>query len=123
MKEQYDYCIIDLKRGEVVLYDQDKSHNVSPLDNEVLLTCNVSFDEHNNLVLEGEPLIYELAMERTKVDELTHKPCKRFVNHYEPGKLARLFGAKPYDYVYGWWAYYQKEKMKYVMNNYKIKLL
>jgi hypothetical protein len=123
MKEQYDYCIIDLKRSEVILYDQDKSHNVSPLDNEVLLTCKVSFDEHNNLVLEGEPLIYEISIERTKVDELVHKPCKRFVNHYEPGKIARFFGAKPFDYVHGWWAYYQKEKVKYVMNNYKIKLL
>jgi hypothetical protein len=123
MKEKYDYCIINLKRGEVVLYDQDKYYNVSPLFDEAIITCNVSFDEHNNLVIEGEPLIYEISIERTKVDELEHKPCKRFVNHYEPGKIARLFGAKPYDYVKGWWAYVGKTPVKYILSKYIIKLL
>lgn len=123
MKEHYDYCIINLRNNEVTLYDQDKSGNVSPLSDEAILQVNVSFDKHNNLVIEGERLVYEIATSRVDIKELSHTPCKRFIQKYEPSKFFRFFGAKPYEYVYGWWAYREETPIKYVLNNYRIKLL
>ena len=112
MKEHYDYCIINLRNNEVTLYDQDKSANVSPLSDEAILEVNVSFDEYNNLIIEGERLIYQCAIDRTNIEELSNKPCKKFIQKYEPTKFYRFFGAKPYEYVYGWWAYREKTKIK-----------
>ena len=123
LKEHYDYCIINLRNNEVILYDQDKSCNVSPLSDEAILQVNVSFDEHNNLVIEGERLVYELAMGRVNIDELSRAPCKKFIQKYELSKFFRFFGAKPYEYVHGWWAYRSETPTKYILNNYRIKII
>ena len=125
MKEHYDFCIIDLKTNEVVLYDSPKAHNFSAMNDEVVLDVKVSFDNNNNLVIEGDPLYFEVAMERLNIDDISEdkKPCKKYIKTYTPGKLARFFGTKPYDYVYGWWGYRGETPIKYVMNNYRIKLI
>lgn len=123
MKEHYDYCIINLKNNEVTLHDQDKFSNISPLSDEVILQVNVSLDEHNNLIIEGRRLTYHCALDRINIEELSHKPCKKFIQKYEPSKFYRFFGAKSYEYVHGWWAYLEEIPIKYILSNYRIKLL
>lgn len=123
MKETYDFCILDLKNNIVTLYDAEKSSTFSASSDEVLLSVKVSIDENNNLIIEGEPLIFNISFERTNINELEHKPCKRYIQKYEPSKFYRFLGAKPYEYVYGWWAYRSEEPRKYILNNYRIKLI
>lgn len=126
MKETYDCCILDLKNNVVTLYenyDVEKSSMFFASNCEVLLSVNISINEHNNLVIEGEPLIFDFALDPININELTCKPCKRYIEKYVPNKFYRFFGAKPYEYVYGWWAYRSEKRNKYILNNYKIKLI
>lgn len=125
MKKTYDCCLLDLRHNIVTLYedyDPETSSMFFASADEVLLSVKVSINEHNNLVIEGEPLIFDFALDRTNINELTYKPCKRYIEKYVPNKFYRFFGAKPYEYVHGWWAYRSGESSKYILNNYKIRL-
>lgn len=123
MDTHYDYCVINRRDNTITLYNKDKFLDIYLLDSNVLLDVNISFNERNDLVIEGTPLIYELATCRTPVDELVHKPCKKYIKQYNPGWFARIFGVKPYTYVEGWWAYLCETTITYILNKYQIKLI
>ena len=59
MKENYSLCLINDNR--VTLVNDDTSTSWSVINDKVLLDVKVLIDEHNNLVIEGEPLVYEFA--------------------------------------------------------------
>lgn len=123
MDTHYDYCVINKGDNTITLYNKSKFLGIYILDVNVLWDVNVSFDERNNLVIEGKPLIFELATCRTPIDELEHEPCKKYIKQYNPGWFARLFGVKPYKYVEGWWSYLSETTVTYISNKYQIKLI
>lgn len=123
MDTHYDYCVINKRDNTITLYNKDKSLDIRPLDVDILLDVNILFDERNNLVIEGNPLIFELSTCRTPVNELEHTPRKKYIKQYNPGWFAKLFGIKPYKYVYGWWAYLSETTVTYILNKYQIKLI
>lgn len=123
MDTHYDYCVINKGDNTITLYNNDKYLDIYVLDVNILLDVNISFDERNNLVIEGNPLIFELSTCRTPVDELEHTPRKKYIKQYNPGWFAKLFGIKPYTYVEGWWAYLSETTVTYILNKYQIKLI
>lgn len=123
MDTHYDYCVINKGDNTITLYNNDKYLDIRPLDVDILLDVNILFDERNNLVIEGNPLIFELSTRRTPVDELEHTPRKKYIKQYNPSKFYRFFGVKPYKYVYGWWAYLSETTVTYILNKYQIKLI
>lgn len=123
MDTHYDYCVINKEDNTITLYNKDKYFDIHPLYVNILLDVNISFDERNNLVIEGNPLIFELVFHKTPVDELEHKPCNKYIKQYNPGWFARLFGIKPYKYVEGWWAYLSETTVTYIFNKYQIELI
>lgn len=123
MKNHYDYCVLDLKHNNVTLFDKTECINIYPLSDTVIVDANILIDEHNNLVIDGERLIYEIATTRTNIRDLDNRPLNRYIQAYEPNKFMKFFGRKPYEYVYGWWAYRAKTRTKYILSNYKIKIV
>ena len=123
MKSHYDYCVLDLKYNNVMLFDKTEHINIYPLSNIAIVNANILIDEHNNLVIDGEQLIYEFTSTRTDIRDLDNRPLNRYIRAYEPNKFMKFFGCKPYEYVYGWWAYRAKTQSKYILSNYKIKIV
>jgi hypothetical protein len=119
MNKNYNFCII--KNNEIILYN-DSYFNLDVVQDNALIDVTCEFNDKNNLIISGTPLIFEYAFEKTDISELEHSPCKKYIKHYEPTKFFKLWGCKPYDYVKGWWAYTGTE-VKYIFNQYKIKIM
>lgn len=118
MDKKYNFCIIN--KNNITLYNT--SYVNVALPDEALVDVKCELDEKNNLIIYGTPIVFEYAMDKININELEHSPCKKYIKHYEPNKFYKFFGAKPYDYVQYWWGYIGKD-VKYIFNNFKIKIL
>ena len=119
MDKNYRFCVIT---DDMITLYNDSYVDVRPVSDTALVEVTCEIDDNKNLIIIGDSLEFEWAQDRVNINELEHKPCSVYIKHYEPSKFYKLLGAKPYDYVQYWWVY-RGEEVKYVLSNYKIKIL
>lgn len=120
MDGQYKYAYIKEKNGifRVVFYND--INNVK-IDKHEMLVHNVYFyTDGEMLYLEGLEDEVHWTEDRIDINNLKYKVREKDIKHYDGFKL---IGLKPFDYVYGWYAYEAKNNVNYTFKNYAIKII
>lgn len=119
LKNNYKYCLIRARNNEVVLFDETDAIGDSKIDN-YLTDVSVHIDDKGLLHISGKEHEWHCVTERTNVNDLKEgRPEERYI---KKSGGCKMLGLKPYEYVLGWYAYFAKNDVSFIMNNYKIKI-
>ena len=88
-----------------------------------MVDTNVNIGDNGVLTIEGYEKEYSLAFDKININNL-NKPVEReYIKHYPGFKLFGIQFVKPYDYVYGWFAYEQKHFKTIIMNKFVFEII
>lgn len=123
MEKHYNYAIVSRTTNNITLTNEEDKFVCDASINDKLINVDIKIDSNNNLIIKGKELIFDFTTSFTSIEDLEHIPLKKYIKHYEPGKIARFFGGTPYDYVYGWYCYEAESNVTYILSDYRIKII
>ena len=103
---------------EIILFN-NSIVNHSMLNDESFLNVEVLIDKSGLLHFKGEKFLYNLTIDKINVEELDEPVLEKYILYSKGNKF---FGIKPRYYVQGWYCLKRREPVKYIMNNFKIKI-
>lgn len=117
---RYDWCIIKSDNTVHFYSEKFKGVNFSYLnDKAALINATAYIDDIGLLHIEGEELIWNLAIDKQYVSEMEEKPAKKYI---KKTKGIKWLGIKPKEYVQGWYCLTRKKKANYILKQYMISI-
>ena len=87
---------------------------------EIMFYCREQELQTMNRRYEKE---YSISFEKTNINDLDKPVESNYVKHDKGFKLFGIQFTKPYDYVYGWFAYEQKHFKTIIMNKFVLEII
>lgn len=116
-KYKFNWCIIT-KKNEVILFNKE-FYDFHPFDGTALIKVETWIDENCLLHIVGDELIWEIALHKTNIKDLSNTPAKKYI---QTTKGCKWLGIKSYEYVHGWYCLSEQKEANIIMKNYKIKI-
>ena len=83
----------------------------------------VYVSDNGVLTIEGYKNEYSISFKKTNINDLDKPVETKYIKHYPGFKLFGIQFTKPYDYVYGWFAYEQKHFKTIIMNKFVFEII
>ena len=120
MNGRSKYAYIKQVNGIFNVIFYDNIEDVKTNRNETLIHNVVFHIADGILYINGLEDEAHFAEDKISINSLKYKVRERDIRHYDGFKL---IGIKPYDYVYGWWAYEAKNYVSYAFRNFSLKII
>ena len=121
MKNHFKFCVVNNSSNKV--YVSDNFINFHPAFELLLVDTDVNIGDNGVLTIEGYEKEYSISFEKTNINDLDKPVEREYIKHYPGFKLFGIQFAKPYDYVYGWFAYEQKHFKTIIMNKFVFEII
>ena len=121
MKTHFKFCVVNNSTNKV--YVSDNFINFHPAFELLLVDTDVNIGDNGVLTIEGYEKEYSISFEKTNINDLDKPVESNYVKHDKGFKLFGIQFTKPYDYVYGWFAYEQKHFKTIIMNKFVFEII
>lgn len=119
--KHFKFCIVDNRNNKV--YVSDNFINFLPARESFLVDVDINISNNGVLTIKGYEKEYSLAFDKININNL-NKPVEReYIKHYPGFKLFGIQLVKPYDYVYGWFAYEHKHFKTIIINKFEFEII
>ena len=122
MKTHFKFCVVNNSSNKVYVSD-NFINNFHPAFELFLVDTDVNIGDNGVLTIEGYEKEYSISFEKTNINGLDKPVESNYVKHDKGFKLFGIQFAKPYDYVYGWFAYEQKHFKTIIMNKFVLEII